>query len=144
MEDKLHIDEDNRTRQTPQHWRCDHTSNLMSMYITISRPNSILDATMSPNPPIHAQSSMRSGFIANYDLSKSVFDKSIERIVISDLPFYIPLNYAVNISNNTLWLHFYPLWRSRSMKRADSCNSVNSFNKIQRTLQRKCQKQNWR
>lgn len=143
MGDKFHRDEDNRIRQTPRHWRCDRTSSLMSMYITISRANSILDATMSPNPPIHARSSMRSCFIANCDLSERVFDKSVGQIVISDLPFYIPLNYVANVSSNTLWLRFYPLWRSHSVKRLDSCNSINSF-KIQRILQRKCQKQNWK
>lgn len=102
MGDKFYRDEDNGTRQTPRRWRCDRTSSLMSMYITISRANSILDATMSPNPPTRARSSMRSCFISNCDLSERVFDKSVGQIVISDLPSYIPLNYAVNVSSNTL------------------------------------------
>jgi len=33
---------------------------------------------------------------------KRVFDKNVGQIVISDLPFYIPLNYAVNVSSNIL------------------------------------------
>lgn len=132
MGDKFHRNEDNGTRQTPRHWRCDRTSSLMSMYITISRANSILDATMSPNPPTHARSSMRSCFIANCDLSERVFDKSVRQTVISDLAFYIPLNYAVNVSSNTLWLRFSSLTLTQHEEIRPARNSVNSFSKIQR------------
>lgn len=139
MGDKFHRDEDNRIRQTPRHWRCDRTSSLMSMCITISR------ATLYLLRCHLIHSHMPGPRCVRVLLLIATFLKGCSKsgqIVISDLPFYIPLNYAVNVSSNTLWLRFYPLWRSHSAKRSDSCNSVNSFSKIQRILQRKCQKQN--